>query len=337
MAELGESVDLIVGNAKGEYRSEVPPNVTLVDLSAPRMAFALAGLVRYLTSHRPERLYSALEEANIIALLANSLSGRKARVYPSLRNTLSDELLNAGGAKLRTMVWLARRLYPSAQGIIAVSSGVADDAAQLLGIPRERIEVVPNPTIVPEIFQLAEAPCDHPWFADRGSPVVLGCGRLSAQKDFATLIRAVALVRRKHPVKLIILGEGPLRGELEALAAELGLADDVSLPGFDPNPFAYMARASVFALSSIFEGSPNVVIQALALGLPVVSTDCPSGPRELLAGVRSGKLVGIGDAGAMAEAIDAFLQPSDPPPLPLELAEFDYRASAAAYLAKDRA
>lgn len=202
MAELGESVDLIVGKAKGEYLSEVPPQVTLIDLNAPRMAFALAGLVRYMRMRRPVRLYSALEEANIVAILANHVSGRRVRVYPSLRNTLSDEVSKTGDMKSRTMVWLARRLYPSVRVIIAVSSGVADDAARLLGVPREKIEVVPNPTITPEIFESAKAACDHPWLADDASPVVLGCGRLSAQKDFATLIRAVALVRRKRPSTL---------------------------------------------------------------------------------------------------------------------------------------
>jgi glycosyltransferase involved in cell wall biosynthesis len=337
MTELGEAVDLVVGRAKGEYLSEIPPNVTLINLDASRMALAVSGLSKYMREFKPERLYSALEEANIIAILANYLSGREVRIYPSLRNTISDEVANKGGIKLRIMVWLARRLYPSVRGIIAVSSGVADDAAQFLRIPREKIEIVPNPTITPDIFERAAATCDHPWLAEGGPPVVLGCGRLAPQKDFATLIRAVARVRRGRPVRLIILGEGPLRGELAALASEIGIADDLSMPGFDPNPFAYMARASVFVLSSVFEGSPNVVVQALALGVPVVSTDCPSGPRELLDGVPSGKLVGIGDPDEMAAAIEALLDPSLPRPAPLELPEFNYRASAAAYLAMDEA
>ena len=332
MAELGWSVDLVVVNASGVYRSEVPSYVNLIDLRAGRMMRALPGLMKYLRARRPKRLYSALEEANILALLARRLSGAQVRVYPSLRNSLSDELTSIGGAKLAVMVWLARRLYPSADGITAVSAGVADDGAALLGIARKRITVIANPTLTPDLAPLAAAPLKDPWFSPGAPPVVLGCGRLVQQKDFETLIEAFTLIRRRIPARLVILGEGPLRADLEALAVKMNVAPDVSLPGFEPNPFRYMARCAVFVLSSIHEGSPNVLVQALACGAPVVATDCPSGPREILDGVATGQLVQMRDSAAMAAAAEAFLSPEFVRAPPIQLLGFDYRASAVEYL-----
>jgi glycosyltransferase involved in cell wall biosynthesis len=335
MSELGAQVDLVVGNADGDYRSEVPDSVNLVDLRAARLLRALPGLVRHLRRQQPARLYSALEEANILALLAARLSRLPIRVYPSLRNTLSDELATVGGPKLKIMTRLARLLYPQANGFVAVSSGVADDASSLLGIPRDRISVIANPTITPELAALAAAPLDDPWFAPDALPVVLGCGRLAKQKDFATLLEAFALIRARTPARLVILGEGPLRGDLKAQAARLGLAADVSMPGFEPNPFRFMSRCAVFVLSSLHEGSPNVLVQALACGAPVVATDCPSGPREILNGVATGRLVPTRDPVAMAEAMKGFLNADLVRPQQLRLDRFSYRTSAAAYLALD--
>ncbi|MGB5494721.1 MAG: glycosyltransferase, partial [Sedimenticolaceae bacterium] len=160
-------------------------------------------------------------------------------------------------------------------------------------------------------------------------PVILGAGRLTEQKDFATLLRAFARMQALRPVRLVILGEGRLRGELERLADELGVGDRVALPGFTTNPYAWLARAALFVLSSAWEGSPNVLTEALALGVPSVATDCPSGPRELLAGGRYGALVAVGDPGGLAEAMLATLEA----PLPagqLRQAVSDYTAEAAA-------
>ncbi len=186
---------------------------------------------------------------------------------------------------------------------MAVSRGAADDLARTLGIPRERVEVVYNPVITPAILARAKMALDHPWFAPGQPPVIIGVGRLTRQKDFPTLIRAFAEVRRQRSARLIILGEGEERAALEALIAELGVGDDVSLPGFHENAMAYMARAALFVLSSAWEGLPTVLIEALAAGTRVVSTDCPSGPREILQGGRLGALVPVGDSGALARAM----------------------------------
>jgi glycosyltransferase involved in cell wall biosynthesis len=205
--------------------------------------------------------------------------------------------------------------YRLADGIVAVSDGVADDLARQTGLPRARIVTVYNPVITPELAALASQPATHRWFLPAAPPVVLGVGSLSARKDYPTLVRAFARLRAERDCRLVILGEAASpkktqeqRAELVALAASLGVADDVDVAGFVANPFAYMARASVFVLSSAFEGLPGALIQAMACGCPVVSTDCPSGPAEILDGGRFGALVPVGDDHAMAAAIAAALE-----------------------------
>jgi glycosyltransferase involved in cell wall biosynthesis len=332
LADLGHRVDLVAGAAIGPLRAEISPLVRVVDLAAPRLAASLPGLVSYLKSERPERLYSALEGAGILALLARRLAGMRAiQVVPSIRNTLSDEARQAS-PKRKLMLRLSRWLYPSADAVLAVSQGVAADASRMLGLPSSAITVVRNPTLTPELRSAAAAPVDHPWFNPKSVPVIMGCGRLVPQKDFATLIDAFALVRAQRPCRLLILGEGPLRPDLVRLADQRGVAAELALPGFDPNPYRFMAKADVFVLSSLFEGSPNVIVQALASGAPVVSTDCPSGPNEILAGVPRGRLVPVGDARLMANETIAILDAADGRPHPVDLPGFDYLEAAQRYL-----
>jgi glycosyltransferase involved in cell wall biosynthesis len=204
-----------------------------------------------------------------------------------------------------------RFCYRRADGIIANAQDVATDIEAILKIDKEKITVLNNPTASPELLDQARDSPAHPWFGDGGPPVVVGVGRLARQKDFPTLIHAFARVRRDRPCRLVILGEGKDRAALERLVRELDLEGEVALPGWVDNPFACMARSALFVLSSAWEGSPNVLIQALALGCPVVSTDCPGGSREILAGGRYGPLVPVGDVGALAQAMAAVL---DAPP-----------------------
>jgi len=192
---------------------------------------------------------------------------------------------------------------------------VRGDLAQLMNVSRERITVIYNPSVVQaEVQAKAQAPLDHPWFKPDQPPVILAVGRLQVQKDYPTLIRAFALVRQTRPVRLLILGEGKERPLLEALVKELGLEQDVSLPGFVLNPYAYMARAALFVLSSRWEGLPTVLIEALCCGAPVVSTDCPSGPREILRDGQYGPLVPVGGVNALARAIETTLAAKTPKP-----------------------
>jgi glycosyltransferase involved in cell wall biosynthesis len=206
-----------------------------------------------------------------------------------------------------------RRVYAHCDGVFCNSQGVADDLGAFLGLPRERITVVPNPTVTPELLRRAAEPVDHPWFRSGEPPVILGVGRLGRAKDFATLLRSFARLRQERVCRLMILGQGRQRDRLQHLAHRLGVTADFELPGFVANPYAYMARAGLFVLSSLWEGCPNVLIEALATGTPVVATDCPSGPREILAGGRYGPLVPVRDADALAAAMARTLDHPLPP------------------------
>ncbi len=304
IAESGYAVDIVLAQAEGAFLSEVRNSVRVVDLKASRTLTSLPALANYLRRERPGAMLSILGFANIIALLAWRLAGVRTRLFVNEQNTVSAEATNATSWKNRMTPRLIKRLYPWADGILAVSQGVSDDLSQLLGIPGERIKVIYNPSVVEaEVRKKAHAPLDHPWFRPGRPPVVVAVGRLQIQKDYPTLIHAFAQVRKTRAARLLILGEGPKRSVLEALVRQLGLEQDVSLPGFVMNPYSYMAQASLFVLSSRWEGLPTVLIEALCCGTPVVSTDCPSGPREILKDGQFGRLVPVEDANALARAI----------------------------------
>jgi glycosyltransferase involved in cell wall biosynthesis len=315
IAERDYPVDLVLAQATGPYLEQVPARVRLIDLQAGRVLASLPALMRYLRRERPAALIGVMMHCNLIATWARRLTGLPHSLMLTERNTVSLERSRNRRAKLLPL--LARICYPWSDTIVAVSQGVADDMVATLGLPREGVQVVYNPIITPEFRRKAAESLNHPWFAPGAPPVVLGVGRLTEQKDFATLIRAFATVRRQGSARLLILGEGEERPALEQLVAQLGLTDDVSLPGFVANPYPYMQRAAVFALSSRWEGLPGVLIEALYCSPAVVSTDCPSGPREILADGRYGRLVPVADAGALAAAIQTAL---DAParPLPAE-------------------
>jgi glycosyltransferase involved in cell wall biosynthesis len=311
-AAAGHAVDLVAARAEGAYRDAVPAGVRVVDLAAPRMLAAVPRLVRYLRTERPAALLATTDAANLVALLARRLAGVPLRLVIRQSEAVSPSLAASERLRDRWRVWPMRWLYPQADAVIAISAGVADDLAARTGLRRDAIAVIHNPVDVARVQALAAQPPEHPWLCDGGPPVVLGVGRLVRQKDFATLLHAFAALRADRPARLLILGEGPERDALEALAVRLGVAEVVGLPGFAANPFAAMARAGVFALSSRWEGFGNVLVEALACGCPVVSTDCPSGPAEILEGGRWGALVPPGDAGALAAVLgDALARPGD--------------------------
>jgi len=301
--DQGINVDLVLAKAEGPYLSEVPARVRVIDLHSSRVLFSLPGLVRYLRRERPQAILSAMDHANIVAIWARKLSGVPCRVVVSVHSTLSRALMNIPNLRGYLMPNLIRIFYPLADTVVAVSNGVADDFANITGLQRERIQVIYNPVVTPEILEKAEEALNHPWFAPGEPPVILSVGRLTKAKDYPTLIRAFALVHRERPARLMILGEGEERPKLEALIQELGLDDDVSLPGFVDNPYAYMARAAVFVLSSAWEGLPTVLIEAMAVGTPVIATDCPSGPREIASLTNACTLVAVGDSVTLSRSI----------------------------------
>lgn len=260
-------------------------------------------LLRYLYAEKPDAVLSFLNHPNLVLLLAAQLGPRRTRYVVNVRNHISTSAENAKSDWMRDVPRLMRRFFRLADAVVAPSRGVAQDVAHITGLPESRITAIPNPVYRSEIAALAQEPNEHPWFNQNEEPVILGVGKLKRQKDFPTLIKAFARVRAQRPAKLIIIGEGSDREALLELAEQLGVSDHVDLPGYIRNPYSFYRRASVFVLSSAWEGLPNALIEALCCGAPVVSTDCPSGPSEILADGAYGRLVPVGDDAAMARAM----------------------------------
>jgi glycosyltransferase involved in cell wall biosynthesis len=283
-------VTLLVNRRQGKLAGTIPTGVRVVSLEARRTILALPALIRFLRRERPDVLIASLAFNNLIAIWANRLAGRPTRLIASLHNTLSRERTRPE-IQFRLLPLLYRLTLPLADGILTVSSGVADDLR--LSIARlPAITTIHNPIVPTGLDALvADAP-DHPWFqqAEGSPPVVIAVGRFVPQKNFALLLDAFAILSQTRMVRLAILGDGPLKPELVAQIDRLGLGDRVALLGTDANPWRYMARASVLALTSHFEGFGNVLVEAMAVGCPVVSTDCPHGPAEILEGGRWGRL-----------------------------------------------
>ncbi len=290
-------------------------------------------LVHYLDEARPAILLSGWSDCNLVACWAKRLARSPTQVVVNecvaLSPTIETEACESRlPAYWRAVPALLARAYRHADAIVAMSDGVADDLAQTAGVARDRIETIYNPIVDDELVNRAREPVPHPWFGASSPPVILGAGRLYPQKDFPTLLKAFALIRARHRARLVILGEGQERNRLEQLARDLNIDNDVAFPGWVPNPFAYMANAALFVLSSSYEGFGNVVAEALACGCPVVSTDCPAGPAEILDGGKYGRLVPVGDEEKLAEAIASTL--ADPP-------DRDWLRERAAAFSVDRA
>jgi glycosyltransferase involved in cell wall biosynthesis len=298
----GVPTELVVIDRRGSFFDELDRRVRVVELPQRRTVTSVLGLKRYIERRRPAALVSSLTHTNVAAILANRLARPRTRLVVVERNQFSQNRRLKRGL-VRFSYRMVPRLYRQADLIGAVSTGVRDDLAETAHLPASEIEVLHNPVVSEGLAEKAEAPIDHPWLQPGQRPVILGVGRLSRQKNFPLLIDAFARVRTKRPARLIILGEGSLRPELEARARALGVAADVELPGFDPNPFRYMRHAAAFVLSSDWEGLPTALIEAMACGAPVVSTDCQSGPREVLLDGKLGPIVPLGDAAALGEAI----------------------------------
>jgi glycosyltransferase involved in cell wall biosynthesis len=323
--ERGHRVDLVTAEDRGELGERLDARVRVRSLEnrltrlpgvrgkkRRRMLAATRPLARYLRQERPQVLMSTSDSVNVAAVLGHRLARSASRLVLRIDNPISRSPAQRGTWSQRRRERRVRALFPRADCVLAISHGVGEDLLRHGGCRPERLRVIHNPAVDADLEKRAlEAP-GHPWLATPGPPVVLGVGRLVPQKDFETLLRAFARVRAECEARLVILGEGRERDRLQASAEALGIAADTSLPGAHPNPIAVMARAAVFALSSAWEGFGNVLVEALATGCPVVSTDCPSGPREILEDGRYGRLVPPGDAPALADAIlDCLRDPGD--------------------------
>lgn len=278
-----------------------------------RVMASITGLVPYLRRERPAVLLATSHSVCVVAALASMVARASTRLVLRIDSHLSRPVAVVGERAQRRRIRRARRFFPSADALIAVSKGVAEDVVDVTGIPSHRITAIANPVITPDLRAKIQARVDHPWLSPASPRVLLSVGRLVPQKDYPTLLRAFAKVAAERDVRLLILGEGRERPHLETLARELGVAERVGLPGFVDNPLAFMSRSAVLVLSSAWEGFPSVLVEAMACGCPVVSTNCTSGPAEILEEGAFGPLVPVGDHQALGDAILAVL---DRPPAP---------------------
>lgn len=329
IAALGHTVDLVLASATGTYLSEVSDTVNVVDLGKRRVLASLPALTRYLRSNAPDAVLSAINHSNIVALLAHKLAGARCRIVVSERNAPSRSL--AGGPVATLMRMLTSKLYPSADAIVCVSQGVQREMEDLLKLPPEKLTTIYNPLEIDRIASFRDAPTDHEWLDQKTAPVIVAVGRLTEQKDYPTLLRAFALLRQDRTAKLIVVGEGEDRTRLETLASELAIAADVEFVGFKQNPFAWMAASDLYVLSSAWEGLPGALLQAMACGARIVSTDCRTGPDEILENGRWGRLVPVGDPGAMAAAMNAALDDVSSPDVRTRAEAFRPEYAIAAY------
>jgi glycosyltransferase involved in cell wall biosynthesis len=331
LAALGLQVDFWVGRTDAPFLDRLPPTVRTLRHEAASSRRRRLALGAYLSAERPDVVLAAKDPAVLMALAARRQSGVGGAVV-ARPGTVSERLRRRPALLRWRDRWAMRRAYRGADLIVANSHGLARDAAKVAGVAIESIPVVRNPVITPDLEHLAAAPVAHPWLGPERPPVLLGAGGFRRQKDFHTLLRAFARVRAERDVRLILLGRGRLEASLRRLAAELGVARDVDFPGFAENPYPFMKAAAVFVLSSRWEGSPNVLTEALALGTPAVATDCPSGPAETLQEGRVGLLVPVGDADAMAGAVLRTLdQPPDPARLRAAVREYTVAENARRY------
>lgn len=301
IATEGFKVDIVLAEAVGSFISDVDPGIRIIDLKAGRVSRSVFGLARYLRQERPDAMISAMNHANVVAVMARLLSRNGVRLILVEHSTPTIEAANNRSLRSKIVYALMHWLYPQADAIVAVSNGVADSLATFARIDRKSITTIYNPFDIEAIRKRASEPIEHPWFAEGEPPVILGIGRLTEAKDFSTLISAFALLRKSTAARLMILGEGQDRTKLENLIIELGLSkDEVSLPGFVDNPYTYIGHCGAFVLSSKWEGLPSVLIEAIICGAPVISTDCPSGPKEILIGGKLGRLVEVGDVNELS-------------------------------------
>ena len=331
-AEKGLKVDLVLVKLEGEYLSIISPKVRVINFSSPRLITSLPLLVKYLKQNRPKVLISALEDPNTLSLLAKILARVPTRIIVTLHNNLSIICKESNQLKRKLTPFFIRGLFPFADAVVSVSQGVANDAARLSRLSSEKIKVIYNPIFSSDLLEKFHEPVNHPWFLENQPSVILGVGRLTKQKDFSTLIRAFALVKKQYPIRLMILGQGEELPDLESLVKQLDLVDDVAFPGFVANPYAYMKKAKMLVMSSIFEGFGNVLVEAMIAGTQVVSTDCESGPSEILADGKYGNLARVGDIQGLATAMISTLEnPVDSELLQQRGKEFSLEAALTGY------
>lgn len=315
-------IELVLSNQVGGFLHRVPNNIKTTNFGLPfqlslkYIVSLTIALSKYLRQAKPDIILSNLPFVNLITQLAKGMTLSPVTTIwvehtLPLQRSLQREGENQVGQRFITIVTTMTRLfYPYANSIVVPSHGMAKELSEAIGLrshQSNRLKVIHNPVVDHQLCQKTQAALDHPWLKPGQPPVVLAVGRLTPQKDYETLLRGFALLRQDIDARLMILGDGPMRAQLESLSKTLDIEGDVALPGFVDNPYAYMGRSALFVLSSVWETFGVVLVEALACGCPVVSTDCDYGPAEILENGKYGTLVPVKDSQALARAMKAVL------------------------------
>jgi glycosyltransferase involved in cell wall biosynthesis len=332
IAGRGVNVDLLHVRDHGPYL-EARGNLEVIKLGTRHAYSSLLPLTRYLRERQPDALLSDKDRVNRVAILAGAMSGAPTRIIVRTGTTVSMDLRSRRPLD-RFLTWSSMRyLYRRADTIILPSGAAAEDFLKVTKLHPAKVIAIPSPIATPDLYNQAAEPVEDPWLSEKAVPIIVGIGELSGRKDFDTLVRAFAEVRKTRGARLVIYGEGRRRPSLEALVKEMGLSEDVQLPGFCENPYPALARADLYVHSSRQEGAPVALMEAIALGVPSVSTDCPSGPAEILQGGKYGRLVAVGDVGAMAHAMLDYLEtPPDRQQVKRASRPFSLEESTSAYM-----
>ena len=334
LAARGYRVDLVLGKPASAYSIPLHDAVRVHPIGTSHPVFGVPRLALYLRSNRPHVILTQRHRVNVLAWRARRVADVPAGLFATSETHESNALETLTEGKRAKRLRQIRRYLARNDGLIAISRGVAEDLAMLTGRSRESIDIVPNPVVQSDVDERAAESVDHSWFQDTKIPVIVSAGRLSEAKNFPLLLQAFARLRARTRARLVIFGDGPMRPQLRQLADELGIASEMDMPGFVDNLYAYFARSSLFVLSSRLEGLSNVLIEAMAVGTPVVSTDCPSGPAEVLEHGRLGTLIPLDDVDALAEAMQSSLAAPIDPELLRTIARERYSVehSATAYI-----
>ena len=329
---LNKNVELVLANRKGEYLEQVNSNIVITDFGTSNPTAVFFSLVNYIYKKRPSVIVSAMTNPNCLCILSSVLFP-KTKVIISERTALSIQSKELKRYTEKIKPFLAKLLYRFADEYIAISKGVAEDISSLSGIDLKKITVIYNPVINSRVKELISCSKKNRKKTNLLRPTIVAMGRFVPAKDFQTLLYALKELTKGFDVELILIGKGPLEDRLKKLTAELSLTNQVKFVGFDINPYKYLVNASVFALSSRWEGFGNVIVEAMACGVPVVATDCKSGPSEILENGKYGSLVPVGDSLAMAKAIKLMIEnPVDPSVLQARAFEFSSDKIAMEYL-----
>lgn len=312
LAENGDNVELVLLTERGVTEKLLSSKVTVIDLNASRTMSSVSKLIRYLQQSQPDHILSALTHVNVIATIACAFTGMLKRLHTSERNAFSHDKHVNSNLTVKFAYMLAPLFYRwQPNPVIAVSKGVADELVRDTFVRQQDVVVAPNPVLDNNFIDKKYPQSSHKWLVDKQKPVIVAAGRLAQQKGFDVLINAMSIVVRKLDCRLIIFGEGEDRVQLSEQVCTLGLQDNIELPGYSSNVLSEMANADLFVLSSRFEGSPNVLVEAMSTGVPVISTDCPYGPEEILDGGKVGPLVKMDNAQELADMIVCELTKED--------------------------